>query len=149
MHSVIDNIEEIVEPGQCFNIVVTGYSMLPLLGYGKDSIVVRRTSNDEHIEGRIAMFRGADRHIIVHRVMKVEGDMVHLQGFGNPYHGEQTPRSTVIGVVESVVRESGKVVSCTTRSWHRRERIWISTPRIVRRYALGIMRRWLNFKRRL
>ena len=138
MHSVIDNIEEIVEPGQCFNIVVTGYSMLPLLGYGKDSIVVRRTSNDEHIEGRIAMFRGADRHIIVHR-----------QGFGNPYHGEQTPRSTVIGVVESVVRESGKVVSCTTRSWHRRERIWISTPRIVRRYALGIMRRWLNFKRRL
>ena len=63
-----DNIESLVPVGEQFKIVVTGYSMLPLLGYGHDTIVVRRTDDTEPIMGRIAMFRAKDRHIIVHRV---------------------------------------------------------------------------------
>ena len=148
MQRVLDNIESLVECGSQFRMVVTGYSMLPLLGYGRDHIMVRRIDHNEPIEGRIAMFRSANRHIIVHRVLGVDGEMVIFQGDGNLYQKERCRRDEVIGVVDSVIRESGKVVSCTTASWRRRERMWLCLPLLVRRLVLGILRRCANFKRR-
>jgi hypothetical protein len=148
MHKVLDNIEEIVPIGKHFELYVTGYSMLPLLGYGRDHIIVRRTAESEDITSRIAMFRAPDRHIVVHRVLRTEGDTVYLQGFGNPYRGESCRRSDIVGVVDAVRRESGRCVSCTTRSWRAKEWLWMHLPKIVRRYALAIMRRWLDYCKR-
>lgn len=142
------HIEELVEPGALFVMHVTGYSMLPLLGYGDDKIVLRRTTPEDDIIGRIAMFRAKDEHIIVHRVMKVEGESVTLRGDGNIVQYEHCLRSEIIGVVERVIRESGREVDCTTRWWRIRERIWLIQPTIIRRYALAVIRRWCNFKRR-
>lgn len=144
---IIDNIEQLVERGESFEMVVTGYSMLPLLGYGRDRIVLHRTTDTEDIMHRAAMFRMADRRIIVHRVIRIEDDMVTLQGDGNIQQREQCRRSEIIGVVDSVIRQNGIRVSCTSRWWRIRERIWLGQPRIVRRYALALMRRWLNYKR--
>ena len=152
MTNIVDitknSIEHLVAPGDRFKIMVTGYSMLPLLGYGRDVIVVRRTEGDEPILGRIAMFSTADRHIVVHRVVGIDGDMVIFQGDGNPYSVERCQRNEVIGVVEDVIREDGRVVSCTTRLWRLRERVWLWQPRIIRRYALAILRRMADFKRK-
>ena len=74
MQKVLDNIENIVEVGGNFRMIVTGYSMLPLLGYGHDHIIVRRTDLSEPIHGRIAMFRTPNRRIIVQRVIEIDGD---------------------------------------------------------------------------
>lgn len=144
---IIDNIEQLVERGESFEMVVTGYSMLPLLGYGRDRIVLHRTTDTEDIMHRVVMFRMADRRIIVHRVIRIEDGMVTLQGDGNIQQREQCRRSEIIGVVDSVIRQNGRRVSCTSRWWRIRERIWLGQPRIVRRYALALMRRWLNYKR--
>ncbi len=146
-NSLLNNIENLVEPGASFEMMVTGYSMLPLLGYGRDHIILHRTTEDEDIMHRAAMFRMPNGRIIVHRVKAIDNGIVTLQGDGNIQQTEQCRRDEIIGVVDKVVRESGKVVSCTTRCWRMRERIWLGQPRIVRRYALAIMRRWLNFKR--
>jgi SOS-response transcriptional repressor LexA len=142
------NIEQIIAEGETFKMVVTGYSMLPLLGYGRDTIVVRRTAANEDIVGRIAMFRAVDGHIIVHRVIGVKGDKVVLRGDGNLAQCEKCRRGAILGVVESVVRESQREVSCTSRWWRVRERIWLAMPMIVRRYALGVIRRLANLKRK-
>lgn len=142
------HIEELVEPGALFVMHVTGYSMLPLLGYGDDKIVLRRTTPEDDILGRIVMFRTKDEHIIVHRVMKVEGESVTLRGDGNIVQYEHCLRSEIIGVVERVIRQSGHEVDCTTRWWRIRERIWLIQPTIIRRYALAVIRSWCNFKRR-
>lgn len=141
MHKYLDNIEEVVSVGDSFRLFVRGFSMLPLLGYGRDNIIIRRTTEEEEIVGRIAMFRTATNHIIVHRVVEVKDGIVTLQGDGNPYTRERCHRSEIVGVVESVIRESGREVSCTTRSWRTREHIWLAQPTIVRRYALAIIRR--------
>ena len=148
MQKVLDNIENIVEEGGQFRMIVTGFSMLPLLGYGHDHIIVRRTDLSEPILGRIAMFRTPNRRIIVHRVIAIDGDKVTFHGDGNLAQIEECSRKDVIGVVDTVIRQNGKEVSCTTRWWHIRERIWLAQPMIIRRYALAIMRRWLNFKKR-
>ena len=148
MHKVLDNIEYLVAVGESFELHVKGYSMLPMLGYGDDIIIVRRVDTKESIVGRIAMFRGMRGQIIVHRVLSVENERVVLRGDGNIIQTEECQRGEIIGVVDKVRRESGKVVDCTTPKWRRRERLWLSTPRWVRGKMLGVMRRWLDFKRK-
>lgn len=140
----MDNIEQFIPVGECFELRVTGFSMLPLLGYGPDTIIVRRTTPTESIERRIAMFREADGHIVVHRVKSVKDGVVTLMGDGNIRGMEQCAREQIIGVVDKVRRGSGRVVSCTSWWWRMREKMWLWQPRIVRQYALAVMRRWLK-----
>lgn len=148
MHKVLDNIELLVPVGQSFELHVKGYSMLPMLGFGDDVIIVRRIDAEEDIVGRIAMFRGAQNQIIVHRVLSVNNGVVVLRGDGNIVQTEQCQRGEIIGVVDKVRRESGKVVDCTTPRWKRMERLWLSLPRWIRGKMLGAMRRWLDYKRK-
>lgn len=146
MQRVLDNIERIVDVGQSFELRVNGYSMLPLLGYAGDTIIVRRVSADESIAGRIAMFRGVKGNIIVHRVLGVDAGTVRLRGDGNIAQIERVQRAEIIGVVESVRRRGGRVVSCTTRWWHLKERLWLAIPLRIRGYLLAMLRRMLDYK---
>ncbi len=142
------SIEDIIEVGNLFKIVVTGYSMLPLLGRGRDTIVLRRIDSNEDISGRIAMFRNDKGHIVVHRVIAIEGGVVTLRGDGNLYQVEQCPRTEIIALLESVILESGKELSCTSKQWQRRERMWLTLPLWMRRYILAILRRWCDFRKK-
>lgn len=139
-------IEDLVDVGTRFKIVVKGYSMLPLLGFGRDTIVLKRVDAKEDISGHIAMFRGDNGRIVVHKVVSVDGDMVTLRGYGNLYQEEQVKRKYIVAVLESVIRESGKELCCTSEQWRRRERRWLSLPLWLRRYILAILRRWCNFR---
>ena len=144
----LDNIELLTDIGDSFEIIVTGYSMLPLLGKSRDRIVIRRTSANDDIMHRIAMFRSANGKLVTHRVVAIDDDIVTLQGDGNPIQRERCRRHDIIGVVDRVIRESGKSISCTGWWWRTRERLWLWQPRIVRRYVLAIMRRWLERRKR-
>ena len=135
-----------MEEGTTFKIVVRGYSMLPMLGFGHDTIILRRVDATEDISGRIAMFRNENGRIVVHRIIGINGGIVSLRGDGNLYKVEQCKREEIIAVLESVVRENGKEISCTSRRWHRRERRWLRTPLWMRRYALAILRRVADFR---
>ena len=146
MSKVLENIERLIAVGESFELRVTGFSMLPLLGYGNDTIIVRRTTPTESIERRVAMFRERAGHIVVHRVQSIKDGIVTLKGDGNIRGTEQCPRERIIGVVERVRRGNGRVVSCTSWWWRTRERLWLWQPLIIRRYALAVMRRWLNRK---
>ena len=144
--NLLNNIERIVNVGDTFELIVSGYSMLPLLGYRRDKIIIRRIDVAEPIQNRIAMFRSQGK-VIVHRVI-VDGENVLLRGDGNIYGVEHTTRTEIIGVVERVVRENGKVLSCTSLMWRFREKLWLCQPLFIRRCVLGILRRWLEFRNR-
>lgn len=138
----IDRFEETVEYGEYFRIRVDGLSMLPLLGYGEDTIIIRRTRIDEPIEGRIAMYRLGPHHYITHRVVSVKDGIVTLLGDGRITYDDPIKRDMIVGVVDGVIRKSGRMVSCTSRMWRLRERIWLLQPMIMRRYSLALIRRW-------
>ena len=140
------DITELLEEGVTFKIVVRGYSMLPLLGFGRDTIILRRVNSSEDISGRIAMFRNENGRIVVHRIIGINSGIVSLRGDGNLYQVEQCKREEIVAVLESVVRENGKEVSCTSRRWHRMERLWLSTSLWMRRYALAVLRRVADFR---
>lgn len=144
---IIDRFEEVVAYGECFQIRVDGHSMLPLLGVGHDTLIIRRTRTDEPIVGRIAMYRLGPKHYITHRVMSVEGDVVTMLGDGRITYDEPITRDMVIGVVEGVIRECGDMLSCHSTTWRLKERLWLMQPLALRRYTLAIVRRWLKLKR--
>ena len=140
------DITELLEESSIFKIVVRGYSMLPLLGFGHDTIILRRVDKSEDISGRIAMFRNDNGRIVVHRIIGINNGIVSLRGDGNLYQVEQCKREEIIAVLESVVRENGKEISCTSHHWHRMEQLWLNTPLWMRRYALVIIRRIADFR---
>ena len=146
MINVLENIERLIPPGGTFEMIVTGRSMLPLLGVGRDTILVRRVTADEDIFHRIAMFRAVDGRIIVHRVIDVCDGVVTLRGDGNLVMRESCRRDEIIGVVERVIRSNGTIVDCTSGGWRMKERVWIYMPQFVRRCVLAVMHRWLNWK---
>lgn len=145
---LVDRFEEAVDYGECFNIRVDGTSMLPLLGYGRDTIIIRRTRTDEPIEGRIAMYRLGPKHYVTHRVVKVDNDIVTLLGDGRITRDEPVHRDMIVGVVEGVIRKSGRKLSCTSRIWRFREWLWLSQPMFIRRYAIAIIHRWMKLTKR-
>ena len=140
------NLESIIGIGETFILSVTGRSMLPLLGRGDSKIILRRVSKDEDIYGRIAMFRATNGHIVIHRVIRIEGDDVILKGDGNIVQEERCSRSEIIAVVEQVLYSNGDIVECNSWRWRVKEQIWLSTPLFIRRYVLSLMHRWYDRK---
>ena len=94
------------------------------------------------------MYRLGPKHYVTHRVVKVENDVVTLLGDGRITYDEPIRRDMVVGVVEGVIRKSGRKLSCTSRLWRFREWLWLSQPMIIRRYALAIIRRWMKLTKR-
>lgn len=144
----VDRFEEAVEYGECFQVRVDGLSMLPLLGYGSDTLVVRHIDHNAPITGRIVMCRIAPKHYVTHRAVKVDDNMVTMLGDGRLTYDPPISRDKVVGVVEAVIRKDGRMVSCTSRSWRLRERLWLAQPMLLRRISLALIRRWRNITHR-
>lgn len=66
-------IREVVESGGEFQLYPKGTSMLPLLRQGRDSVVLVKVP--EPIKrGDIPLYRRADGHYVLHRVIRAEKD---------------------------------------------------------------------------
>ena len=144
----VDRFEEAVEYGECFQVRVDGLSMLPLLGYGSDTLIVRRIAHSTPITGRIVMCRIAPKHYVTHRAVRVTHDIVTMRGDGRLTYDSPIRRNKVIGIVEAVIRKDGTMESCTSRSWRLRERLWLAQPMLLRRISLALIRRWRNITHR-
>lgn len=133
-------VEELLAEGQQVTILVRGNSMRPLLRDGRDKVILRK-ANDEDIKiGAVLLFRHRGSHVM-HRVTKIEGDVVIFEGDGNYKLQEVASRNDIIAVMETVVRPSGRRIECGGRRWRVLSFVWLSQARFVRRVILGIMRR--------
>ena len=133
-------VEELLAEGRQVTILVRGNSMHPLLLDGRDKVILRK-ANDEDIKiGAVLLFRHRGSHVM-HRVTKIEGDVVIFEGDGNYKLQEVASRKDIIAVMETVVRPSGRCIECSGRRWRVLSFVWLSQARFVRRVILGIMRR--------
>ena len=133
-------VEELLAEGRQVTILVRGNSMRPLLRDGRDKIVLRRANDEDIRKGAVMLFRYRGSHVM-HRVRKIEGDVVIFEGDGNYKLQEVVTRKDIVAVVEAVVRPSGRRIECSSRRWRFLSFMWLSQMRIERRVILGIMRR--------
>ena len=133
-------VEELLAEGRQVTITVRGNSMRPLLRDGRDKVVMRKAKDEDIRKGAIMLFRYRGSHVM-HRVRKIEGDVVIFEGDGNYKLQEVVTRKDIVAVVEAVVRPSGRRIECSSRRWRFLSFMWLSQMRIERRVILGIMRR--------
>ncbi len=133
-------VEQLLSEGQDVTIMVKGNSMRPLLRDGRDRVVMRRHRDEDIRKGAVMLFRYRGSYVM-HRVVKIEGDVVIFEGDGNYRLQEVVMRKDIVAVVTAVILPSGKSLSCDGRRWRMASWWWLSKSRIERRVILGIMRR--------
>ena len=133
-------VEELLDEGRQVTILVRGNSMRPLLRDGRDKVILRRANDEDIRKGAVMLFRHRGSYVM-HRVTKIEGDVVVFEGDGNYKMQEIALRKDIIAVMEAVVRPSGRRIECSSRRWRILSFMWLSQARIELRVILGIMRR--------
>ena len=133
-------VEELLAEGKQVTILIIGNSMSPLLRDGRDKVVLRKANDEDIKKGAVMLFRYRGSHVM-HRVTKIEGDVVIFEGDGNYKLQEVATRKDIIAVMEAVVRPSGKRIECSSRRWRTWSCLWLLQTRFERRVILGIMRR--------
>lgn len=133
-------VEELLAEGRQVTITVRGNSMRPLLRDGRDKVVLRKANDEDINKGAVMLFLYRGSHVM-HRVTRIEGDVITFEGDGNYKLQEIALRKDIIAVMEAVVRPSGRRIECSSRRWRILSFMWLSQARIERRVILGIMRR--------
>lgn len=138
-------VERMLAEGLEVQLRVKGYSMRPLLRNEHDRVVLKPVRSDEPFRcGQIVLFRFHGKHIL-HRIVRIDGDSLTLEGDGNFRKQEHCPTTDVVAVAVRVIRSNGREIGCDTRKWLLMSRAWRSLPPIVRRYALAVLFR-LGYK---
>ena len=133
-------VESHLREGKSVVIPVKGYSMLPFIRDGRDSVELR--SKGELEVGDIALARLGNGHFVLHRIWEIEGERVKLMGDGNIAGKEICSRGDIIGVASKIFRGK-KVIDCTSAAYVRNVKIWRRLLPI-RRYILAIYRRLIK-----
>lgn len=133
-------VESHLREGKSVVIPVKGYSMLPFIRDGRDSVELR--SKVELEVGDIALARLGNGHFVLHRIWEIEGERVILMGDGNISGKEICSRGDIIGVASKIFRGK-KVIDCTSAAYVRNVKIWRRLLPI-RRYILAIYRRLIK-----
>lgn len=144
IHKVIANdillneVSALVAEGKTVRLKVKGNSMLPFITGDKDSVLLVRPEvlkvND------IALACIANGSYVLHRIIKIEDDIVTLMGDGNIQGCERCHKSDIKAVAVRIFKNDGKEIDCTA-SWQLfQAKMWgILKP--LRRYLLAVYRR--------
>lgn len=103
---------------------VTGGSMVPLIGNGRDEVVVFRREGAVK-KGDIVLFKARTRHgdYVLHRVYRIRGDQILTLGDGNLAPDFWMPLSNIYGIARFLKREKRELdldsvwMRCYGRLW--------------------------------
>ena len=132
---------EYLESGKSVSFQVKGFSMLPFLVGDRDSVNVEYLP---FVVGDAVLAHLPDSRYVLHRVYKIDGNVVVLKGDGNLRGTEKCRASDVKGKVTLVLKHGNRSVDVEKPSYKRRVKIWNGMPYIVRRVVLALCRRVLN-----
>lgn len=125
-------VSETLAKGHTALIWVKGYSMRPFIEYGRDK--VKLASAETYTMGEAVLAEISKGHYVLHRIIKVEGNKLTLQGDGNVRGVEYCTKADVRGVVTEYIRPN-RTLSADDPSLKRKIRLW-RTMRPIRRYLL-------------
>ena len=137
---IIEEAIRMVGEGVSVTFPVRGFSMLPFIVGGRDSVILQRPGNLR--VGYVVLAWVEGERYVVHRIIQIAGERVTLMGDGNIAGVEHCRLSDVKAIATHVVKPSGRHRSLQS-VWMMRAARWWFAVRPVRRYILGIYRRLL------
>lgn len=137
---IIHEAIRLVDEGVSVTFPVKGYSMLPFIIGGRESVILQRPLTVRL--GDVVLAWVDDCRYVVHRVIGIEGERVILMGDGNIVGVEHCLLSDVKALATHVVDAKGRKHDLYAPWRQRASRLWWQM-RPVRRYILAIYRRLL------
>ena len=129
-----------IAEGKHPRILPRGSSMRLFLRGGVDRIVLSPLEEDSFEVGRIVLAH-IDRGYLVHRIVRIDGEVFTLRGDGNPYQREQCTRGQILAEVKCVHR--GKhIIKYGSLLWWCYDDLWPDCD-FLRRLCLAVYRRTL------
>lgn len=137
-NDILGELIKLVNEGQRVTLPVKGYSMLPFIIGGRESVELVKP---EHVAvGDVVLAWINDSHYVVHRIIRMDGDRVELMGDGNLRGDEFCRISDVAARAEYVVGANGKRRYLYAPWRVRASRLWWRI-KPLRRWILGVYRR--------
>ncbi|NLD52644.1 MAG: S26 family signal peptidase [Clostridiales bacterium] len=141
-------VEEFLSKGLWVVFTVTGVSMWPLIRHGHDS--VRLVGLDRAPRrGDLVLLKVPPPHkkYVLHRVYRVEGDLLVTLGDCRLTLDPMVPVDSVIGRAEAVLRK-GRELRCDSLLWRAYAWVWLAAFPVRRPLLMGLLR-LSRLKRRL
>ena len=137
---IIHEAIRLVDEGVSVTFPVKGYSMLPFIIGGRESVILQKPLTVRL--GDVVLAWVDDCRYVVHRVISIEGERVILMGDGNIVGVEHCLLGDVKALATHVVDAKGRKHDLYAPWRQRASRLWWQM-RPVRRYILAIYRRLL------
>lgn len=137
---IIHEAIRLVDEGVSVTFPVKGYSMLPFIIGGRESVILQKPLTVRL--GDVVLAWVDDCRYVVHRVIGIEGERVILMGDGNIVGVEHCLLSDVKALATHVVDAKGRKHDLYAPWRQKASRLWWQM-RPVRRYILAIYRRLL------
>lgn len=136
-------IERDIQEGHSVTIVAKGWSMRPFLENRRDKIILTPLPTSGLKVGDVVLAKTDINSCVLHRIIKIEGSTITLQGDGNAFGTERTSNERVVAKATAFIRKGRqKAESIDSAKWRIYSFIWMHT-RPLRRYLLYIYRHFL------
>ena len=135
---LLPEVSALLQQGSRVELMTQGNSMLPFIVGDRDSVVLVKSPAVR--VGDIVLAQVHPGHYVLHRIRRIEGDRITLQGDGNLCGTEECRLEDICGTAVRVLKPR-REVDCADPRLGRRVRRWIGLPYIVKRYFLAVYRR--------
>ncbi len=118
-------VKETFDSGLPFVLSVSGCSMRPTLNTKGDKVELLSVTKRPVAKGCIILFKRKNGGCILHRVIKICGDKLTVNGDAQVYT-EQISASQIIGVANRLYRH-GRWIDCDSFFYRLYSKMWMST----------------------
>lgn len=112
-----------ISAGEPVVFTVTGGSMLPFLGSGRDRVVIRSADFSSLRLGDIVLVKAAEDRYLLHRVIQIKNDSFVTRGDWNPSDDGEFPPEALFARVISVFR-NGRTIDASSPLWRAMGKLW-------------------------
>ncbi len=131
-----------IRAGKRVVMTARGNSMRPFITDLKDKLILSPFVKEDLQIGQSVLARCTDGRIVLHRIVKREGDVLTLRGDGNWNQWETTTIHDVEALLYGIIRKN-KTYLCSGKTWRFYSWCW-TTLAPLRRWLLAVDSRILR-----
>jgi len=132
-----DLTKKVLREGKSVDIRVKGNSMRPFLFNGEVVTIAPLLPQSELTEGLIVLADTDFGQVMMHRIRRITGERIIMQGDGNLYQREEIRREQIFGIAKTF-RKGERNLSLYTPARRMAARMWRFYP--IRRIGLFLLR---------
>lgn len=136
----VEEVRRLINAGHTARFRVRGWSMRIFVEHERDEVLLAPCHAEQLKRGDVVLALTTEGEYVLHRIVRVDGQMLTLQGDGNVGIIERTYRKDVVGIAQGFYRKGRtELDSVSGWKWRTYSSIWLFF-KPFRRYLLTFYR---------